>query len=587
MSFLNKKFKAFASIFFAFLIIALPIRTFALVNNPTPAAKVSFTFDDGYTSALTDAAPTLAKYGIPGTNYVITGCVGMTAAPNTCRANTDATYMSWANIATLKATYGWEIGSHTATHPYLATKDATDGQPQVLTQSQVVSELVNSKAALASHGINATAFSSPYGDYNTTTLAEIAKVYATHRGFADQNINVWPYNDYLLNNYPVQAGVTVAMVQAKIDQAIANKTWLTLTFHNIKTTPSTNPDDYEYATSQLDQIAAYVKAKQTAGLINASTVSQGPVTSDTNLMPNPSFNSGIGGGWSTDSAANITADSANNGSYPDATKAVKLTSTTKNAHLFSPKVSVTTGSNYMFKLFLNVQKMTSGSIGFYVDEYDANGNWVSGQYKKSEPSVFVETLNFTYQPTSALVKSMSLQTIVAANSGAVAYMDNIQLFSLSATLTPVTNLVSNGKFDSGLSQGWTTDKPTAITQDALNNGSPANATNSIKMVATTTQAHLFSPAVAVDATKSYGITSYLNIKQLTSGEIGFYVDEYDANGNWVSGQYKTGVRAAGIANTSFQYKPSSTNVKTAKLQIILVANSGITAYIDDIWFFAL
>ena len=164
------------------------------VTSPAPAAKISFTFDDGLNTTVTNAAPILKTYGLSATDYVITGCVGMTKVNNTCHANTSTTYMTWAQILSLQNTYGWEIGSHTVTHPYLATSDATDGQPNVLTPAQVTAELVNSKSALASQGINATDFSSPYGDYNNAVLAQIAKYYASHRGFADQRTNDWPYN---------------------------------------------------------------------------------------------------------------------------------------------------------------------------------------------------------------------------------------------------------------------------------------------------------------------------------------------------------------------------------------------------------
>ncbi|HEV7455030.1 MAG TPA: hypothetical protein VGO07_07260, partial [Candidatus Saccharimonadales bacterium] len=65
-------------------------------------------------------------------------------------------------------------------------------------------------------------------------------------------------------------------------------------------------------------------------------------------------------------------------------------------------------------------------------------------------------------------------------------------------------------------------------------------------------------------------------------EVGFYIDEYDASGNWISGQYKTGVGVVSKGDISFNYSPSSANVKQASLQVIVTANSGIKAYIDDI-----
>ena len=576
------------------LLLGLPLavtsRAGALVQNPTATAKISFTFDDGLTTALTQAQPTLAKYGFTGTNYVITRCVGMATIPNTCRANSDTRYMTWAQIKQLQAA-GWEIGSHTVTHPYLATSDATDGQPNVLTPAQVATELTQSKADLAAQGITATAFSSPYGDYSNATLAQIAKNYTSHRGFADQNVNGWPYNDYLLNNMPVQAGVTVAQVKAKIDAAIANKQWLVLTMHDIKATASSNPDDYEYSTSNLDQIAAYVKTKQSAGLLSVVNVSQGLVTSDTNLLPNATFDSGVASGWTTDTPTTIIKDTANNGSFPSPANSIKLTSNaTKNSHLFSPKVPIDPNATYMLKNFLNVTSISSGEVGFYVDEYDTAGNWLSGQYKNAERTAFVEDFNFLYKPTSASVKQASLQIIVSANSGVTAYLDNSQWFALSATTPPpvLTNLVANGTFDAGIASGWTTDDATNIVKDTGSHGSPANVVNSVAITGTTRNTHLFSPKVTVDPLKNYNLLSYLNLQQIASGgEVGFYIDEYDANGNWVSGQYKTGVRGVSTGDVSLQYKPTSTTVKTASLQIIVTANSNIKAYYDDVrWYLA-
>ena len=560
-----------------------PIQARAAAVNITPQAKVSFTFDDGLTSAITQAAPTLAKYGFTGTNYAITNCIGMTVAPNTCRANDATTYMSWAQILALQNTYGWEIGSHTVSHPYLATSDATDGQPNVLTPAQVTAELVNSRAAFSAQGINTTDFAAPYGDYNPTVLAEIAKYYGSMRGFADTGYNIWPNSDYLIRDQQVQAGVTVAQVKAYVDSAIANNQWLVLTFHDIKTVASTNPDDYQYNTADLDAIAAYVKSKN----VQVVNVSNGLIKSDTNLLPKDSFNNGIANGWTTDSPANITTDSLNNGSYPDPTSSIKLVASTKAQYLFSPKINVDFSSTYMLKNYLNVQKLTSGEVSFYIDEYDINGNWISGQYKKGARSIFVDEINFNYKPSSVSVSKASLQVGVSANSGITAYYDNPEWFPLVAGPAPVptaANLLANGNFDSGITGGWTTRSPTSITADSLGNGSPSNPVNSIKATAAATNTYLFSPQVAVSSTTAYNVSAYVNTKQIASGEVGFYIDEYDANGNWISGQYKTGARAVSAGNVGFSYTPTSQNVKKASLQIIIVANSDIITYIDDVRF---
>jgi len=185
----------------------MPPHVGALTVNPAPTAKISFTFDDGLASTFTEAQPTLAKYGLTGTDYVITGCVGMATAPNTCRANNDSTYMTWAQIQTLQNLDGWEVGSHTVDHRCLASssvQDPDDCQRSQLTPAQVDSELSQSKATLATNGVNAVDFAPPYGDYNNAVIAQIAKYYQTMRGFKDQNTNVWPYDDYLLNDAALQ-----------------------------------------------------------------------------------------------------------------------------------------------------------------------------------------------------------------------------------------------------------------------------------------------------------------------------------------------------------------------------------------------
>ena len=559
-----------------------PTAAYAAVDNPAPTPLVSFTFDDGALSALTQAAPTLQKYGLTGTNYVVTNCVGMATVPNTCRADTDVPYMTWDQILQLKNTYGWEIGSHTVTHQCLVSV-GDDCQATKLTAEQVDAELANSKAALAARGINATAFAPPYGDYDMSAVAQVAKYYSSMRGFADTGNNIWPLGDYLLRNVPVQEVTTpVATLKAKVDEAIANKTWAVFTFHDIRPNPSRNPDDYQYGTAELDQLAAYVQTKVAAGQIKNVNVSKGLVTGSPNKMPNPTFNNGLGDGWRTDAPAAITADTANNGSYPDSARSVKLVSGTGTGHLFSPQVAVSPGTNYLYKTYLNVAAITTGEVAFYVDEYNAAGTWISGQYRKRENSRWVEALNFTYTPSSTNVATASLQVIVAG-TGITAYVDNVELLALGAETPPPTstNLVANGTFDAGISSGWTTDSAATIAADAANHGSPANPVNSVRLAATTANKHLFSPQVAVTP-GSYKIAGYLNVAARTSGEVGFYIDEYNAAGQWISGQYKLGVAAAGVTNVDVTYSPSTTAVTKASLQVIVQANSGLQAYFDDV-----
>jgi peptidoglycan/xylan/chitin deacetylase (PgdA/CDA1 family) len=573
--------KLAAALFIVPIIGLSPLKTLAATMPINTGAKVSFSFDDGYSSAVTQAAPTLAKYGMTGTSYVISGCVGMTKAPNTCHADEDKTYMTWAQIQSLQNTYGWEIGSHTVDHYCLASNasiDPDDCQANTMTTAQVDAELANSKAALTANGLNVTDMSTPYGDYNQAVLKEISKYYASQRGFADTGYNAAPYNQYILRDQYADGPVSLATMEGYVNQAVASNQWLIFTFHDIQTKSSKHQYDYEWSTSDLDKLAAYVKAK-TVPVVNV----RDGLISGTNLLSNPSFDGGITG-WSTDTPSNVVLDTGNNGSYPSSTNSVAMTATTKDAHLFSPKVSVTPGSTYLLQSFMNITKLASGSLSYYIDEYNSNGTWISGQYKQGVSFPWPQNAGFTYVPTSANVASASLQVVTPANSGIQAYLDNFQWLLLNGVTPPPvqTNLMPNGTFDAGISQGWTTDGSANILADSGNNGSPANPENSVKMTATAVNKHLFAPKITLASGKTYNVSTYINIKQLTSGEVGFYIDEYDAGGNWISGQYITGDRAVGTSTVSFNYTPTSMNVKSASLQIILVGNSGIVAYVDNV-----
>lgn len=563
-----------------------------LVSQPTQAttaqqaAKVSFTFDDGLTSSSTLAAPILAKYGLSGTNYVITNCVGMTTIPNKCLADGSRSYMTWDQIMTLQNSYGWEIGSHTADHKCLASNRAIDPdncQKNSLTKTQIDNQLSLSKTALAAHGINATAFSAPYGDYNNVVLAEVAKFYSSMRGFKEAGVNGFAYNDYLLHNVAIQQGVTtVESVKASIDEAIAHKSWLVLTFHDISDTPSADPYEYQYGSAELEQIAAYVKSKQEVATIQPTNVSAGLVTGEVNLLPNGSFDQGIAAGWTTDAPSQIKKNTANHGSYPSPTNSAEFTSTTKNIHLFSPKVSIEAGQAYVLKSFLNVEKNTGGSFSYYIDEYDANGNWVSGQYKVSENSSFVESINIEYKPSSVRVAQASLQMIVTANSGIHAYVDNVQWYSQGLVIAPppppvpVVNLMPNGDFGAGLSSGWATDAPSTITADG----------GRIKLVSGAVNTHLFSPRISVTASTSYTVDTLLDLQTISNGVLAIYIDEYDAGGNWISGKYILEKNSISNGTVSFSYTPTSAAVAKASVQYIVVGNAGITAYLDNVVFSA-
>jgi peptidoglycan/xylan/chitin deacetylase (PgdA/CDA1 family) len=100
------------------------------VRSRPRGKTVVITFDDAYRSVFELAAPILRRFGFPGTLFV------PTAFPATCQPmrwpgvdrwlgtphESELIPASWEEIGAL-ADSGWEIGSHTRTHPRLTQID--------------------------------------------------------------------------------------------------------------------------------------------------------------------------------------------------------------------------------------------------------------------------------------------------------------------------------------------------------------------------------------------------------------------------------------------------------------------------------
>lgn len=413
-----KYYAKYCFVLLAFVLISLisvSTNVHAIVQNPKPEAKISFTFDDGLVSSLTDVAPVLAQYGYTGTSYVISNCAEGYTLPSKCPNADYANYMTWAQVKQLQDSYSWEIGSHSASHKLMSG----------LSASKIESEVANSKTAFENQGIKATAFASPYGDYSSTVQSVVAKYYTSHRGFADIGYNSWPYSDYLLKVQQVQYGVSVETVKSYIDQAVADGTWLILVFHDVRTNPtSTNPMDYQYSVTDLASIATYVSQLN----VNVTTITGGLVKSDKsdNLVTDPVAGTSIGNGWSTDQPTRVSINNAFKGSVPEPKSSIAVKpNTSTSVHLFSSPVAITPQDTYVIKGYVNIATKKSGDIGCYIDEYDLAGNWISGQYLYTKQDSFDGAVTFTYAPSATVVVSTSLQIIAIAGTNNTAYIDNV------------------------------------------------------------------------------------------------------------------------------------------------------------------
>lgn len=441
----------FAAVTAAILFLTqLPAQTYAAQItslSQLDQAQVSFTFDDGFASTRTLAAPILEARGIDGVLYLTSG-----SADGSLSLDANQPGATWNQVRELQNMYGWEIGGHMQTHPEMPTR----------TPAQNIAEITSSNAAFAANGLNVTNFASPFGAYDNATLTEILKYYKSHRGFADRDaLNTTPYNKSVLKVQSVETTTTVAQVQAWVDQAVANKQWLILVFHDVA--PQQNPNYvYTTTTTDLTAIADYVQARVDSGQLRTVTTEQGIALPGVNVLENSGFEAGIASGWSTDNAEVVKADNNNNGNYSSPSQSISLTGAATTGHLFSATTAVDANTSYILDSFYNATNLTSGEFGFYIDEYDAAGNWVSGQQLGAITNGTIGFFTSLYNVPSPTVRSVRVQTYLTGGATGVAYIDSTVLHSVDGNnnTAPVAQTISPATPEEAPAAPETTPAPT-------------------------------------------------------------------------------------------------------------------------------
>lgn len=124
------------------------------------ANDFAITFDDGYLTVYERACPMLKERSMTATVYVVVDSLGGINEWDRRAGDQEEKMMSAAQAREL-AENGFEIGSHTLTHPRLSALD----------DDQLRREIVDSKHKLEDLiGREVVSFSYPYGDYDGRVL---------------------------------------------------------------------------------------------------------------------------------------------------------------------------------------------------------------------------------------------------------------------------------------------------------------------------------------------------------------------------------------------------------------------------------
>jgi peptidoglycan/xylan/chitin deacetylase (PgdA/CDA1 family) len=186
------------------------------VLEPSSAKRVAITFDDAFESVDTFAKPVLDDLGWPATIYAVTdyadaarplawqGVGQWASTPH----GPELASLGWEHLREL-ADAGWEIGSHTVTHPFL-TRTSDEDLAHELTQSRLRVE------AALERPCPSVAY--PYGDFDERVGRAAAAAGYTTAGLLPSR---WPRPSPLA--YP-RAGIyhrdTLTMFRAKTSHTV-------------------------------------------------------------------------------------------------------------------------------------------------------------------------------------------------------------------------------------------------------------------------------------------------------------------------------------------------------------------------------
>ncbi|HUI45032.1 MAG TPA: polysaccharide deacetylase family protein [Nitrospirota bacterium] len=181
----------------------------AVARNPVPTGAstplFSYVFDDGNDTDFLVAKDIFSEQSAVASAAITTDWIGTPG------------HLTAAQIIGLRDA-GWEIMSHTVSHPNL----------QSLTAAQIESEFSRSKEALEKLGVTVHNVVYPYNKNNELVRQIAAKYYRSGRGGA-YAVNTAMTDPYYLKSFPYKHDL--AGMEGHIDKAYTERSWIIVYQH--------------------------------------------------------------------------------------------------------------------------------------------------------------------------------------------------------------------------------------------------------------------------------------------------------------------------------------------------------------------
>jgi peptidoglycan/xylan/chitin deacetylase (PgdA/CDA1 family) len=218
-------------------------------------ATISFTFDDGYESVFKRGMRKLSAYRYPASAYVIADAVG------------NPGMLSLEQLYSLRDLHHWEIAGHAFTLADHNLSNGLDGlEPEALK-----TEMNGLRDWLDENGFSRASFAYPKGAAGSEVRRYVKRDYCAGRTTAQGPETIPPRDNYTLRGWSVNGlNTDVADMDAAVEKAVAEGTWLVLTFHNLvggAPGVSTEFDDDDFG-----EIVDHVRELQKEGVLEVRTV---------------------------------------------------------------------------------------------------------------------------------------------------------------------------------------------------------------------------------------------------------------------------------------------------------------------------
>lgn len=202
---------------------------------------VSITFDDSYENQFLNAFPVLQKKGINATVYAIANLTGKYFEGHKL--------MTIDQLNELKQS-GWEIGSHTFTHPDLTN----------LSSGDLTYELEQSKKYLLENGFLVKSLAIPYGKYNEEVRKKSILYYDSVRTSVVGMNSVDKIDRYELKSFDVKNTTSLNEMEKWVGSLKNGKNgWLIIMVHHVVNDKSSLL--YSITPKDLEGLVSYIQEK--------------------------------------------------------------------------------------------------------------------------------------------------------------------------------------------------------------------------------------------------------------------------------------------------------------------------------------